>query len=553
MKLRILAAACFTATCVSCIDINNELGRDLIATDQQYDIYTVEIPVEDISVKFTDELSGLSSNWISIGAVRDEEYGLTTRSAAFSLVPVYDTLDFGRDPIYCGFHFAAPLDTVSITDDSQQYILQNVHVYELEEAIDFSKKSGTNTLVKHKGKRITKGIPVFNGTDSLSFDFTEEFGKKYMQILQSDLDTMPHYTAKYPGIFITMDPPVGNGGRINMFDVSCFVVYDNVYTVDRARTAELKFNAIYDGVRKDTSFFFLYGEPEFFDEYEYIENMTRVPQYSYNMTTHETRGSEGPVQGDILIEGGGGLKPVISAADLQRKALAAIKDKGDPSKVIINRATLVLPFTMPDDYRQLEYYPQVLSPTCRIVPEDKDKDISFAGLTDASNSQENQGDLDRSNLQYVPDITHHLQELIRLDDPSKISNYDIWLLIVSNEEIETATSTNEQNEYYQQMMYASYYNNLYNGYGYGYGYSPYGYGYGGYGGYGYGGYGYGGYGYSNYYSYAMMAAMYGSSSSSTTTTPVLDLSRFYKARLTGPGAKCGRVPTLKITYSLPRE
>ena len=537
----LVAASCATA----CVTVDPELGRDLIAIDQQYDIYTATLPLDDILVSMPDKLSGLSSQWITVGAIRDPQYGLTTRSAAFALVPVDSTLNFGSDPVFKGFHFAAPLDTVSCPSSEQRHILQNVNVYELAEPIDFSKENGTNTPVARKGTRITRGIPVFSGTDSLSFDFTEEFGKKYMGILPSDLDSMSHYTARFPGICIEMDPPVGEGGRINMFGLSCFSVNSSgIYYVNQSRAAELKFSAVYDGVRKDTSFFFIYGEPEFFDAYEYIENTTRLPQYAYNVTTHETAGRVGPAAESISIEGGGGLKPVVSAESLRRKVLDEIGAKGDVSRIVINRATLTLPFDMPADYRELDYYPKVLSPTCRIVS--SDGKATFASLTDSSNSSEDQGDINRSHLHYAPDITHHLQEMIRLRDTDKIGNYDIWLLVVSNETVETATSTNAQNEYYQNMMYASYYNNLYNGGGYYGGYGGY---YGGYGGYGYGGYGYNNY--SNYYSYMMMASMM-SGGGSSTTVQMLDLSRFYRGTLNGPAA-AGRVPTLTITYAVPRE
>ena len=545
MKRNIVPALLAAVLCTSCFEVNPELGKDLIATDQQYDIHTVTLPVEDIILSMPNDLTGLSQQWITVGALRDAEFGLTTRSAAFSLVPVKDTLDFGTDPIFKAFHFAAPRDTISCLAESQQYILQNVNVYELEEAIDYTQENGTNSPVRHRGKRITKGIPVYNGQDSLSFDFSEEFGKKYLGILQSDLDSMKHFTAKFPGIYIEMDPPMGEGGRINLFDISCFSVNNSgIYYINSDKAAELKFSAIYDGVRKDTSFFFIYGEPEFFDAYEYIEKTTRLPQYSYNVTTHESAGRVGPAVEKIPIEGGGGLKPVLSAEGLRASVREALSPYGDPDRIIINRASLRLPFEMPDDWRALKHFPTVLSPTSRILS-DAGK-ATFANLTDASNTQENQGDIDRSNLCYSPDITHHLQELIRLKTLEKIGNYDIWFLIVSNEQIETATSTNAQNEYYQNMLYSTYYNDLYNGGGY-------------YGGYGYGGYGYGGYGgygynnYSNYYSYMLMSSLM-NAGSSLTTVQMLDLSRYYHGMLNGPAnADPGRRPEVTIVFSVPRE
>ena len=94
-------------------------------------------------------------------------------------------------------------------------------------------------------------------------------------------------------------------------------------------------------------------------------------------------------------------------------------------------------------------------------------------------------------------------------------------------------------------MYAQYYNSLYGGYG---GYGGYGYGYG----YGYGDYG--GYGYgSNYYSLAMLNALYSGSGTTTTTTQELDTARFYKAVLNGPATASDSKPSLVVTYSFPKE
>ena len=114
---------------------------------------------------------------------------------------------------------------------------------------------------------------------------------------------------------------------------------------------------------------------------------------------------------------------------------------------------------------------------------------------------------------------HHVQQIIRQKDKEDISDYDIWMLIMH---VETTTTTNseanEMAQYYQQIAYASYANQLYGG-GYGGGY------YGGYGGYGYGGYGYG---YNNYYNYMMMAQYAAASATTTSTSLELDKDRFYE-------------------------
>ena len=194
-------------------------------------------------------------------------------------------------------------------------------------------------------------------------------------------------------------------------------------------------------------------------------------------------------------------------------------------------------------------YPARLSPTCRITlenDESEEEQVTYAGLTDASVETENQGDINRSLNCYAPDISHHVQEILRRTEDSNYSDYDIWLLNMAEEVVETQGSGNsELSDYYRNLMYYDYYNSIYNPYGYG-GY------YGGYYGYGYDSY----YGMSNYYNY-MLAAQYASQSSSSTSVSMqLDNDRYYKCILRGPDADGGlseknkNLPRLIVTYSV---
>jgi hypothetical protein len=536
----LLMTAVVILCCASCVKKNDLLGSNLLADNQNYDTYTVEFPLEDIKMEMADSLSGYSSSRIAIGAIRDDEYGLTTRGSAFTLVPINDSLDFGKNAKFKSFHFSALSDSVSINDESQRYILQNIYVYELSSALDYNNYN-TNSSVSHLNKLITKGVPVYNGTDdTLSFDFTKEFGEKYMKILQSDLDSISHYTKKFPGIYMCTNNPVGMGGRINLFKLG--VGYNTSYYYITSNYAELKFTADY-GTRTavDTSFLFYFGPTTRTSISKYISASTTVPQYAFNCTGHESKSKAGKATDKIKIEGGGGLKPVISASEIRTKLMAEISKHGNPANAVINKASIVLPFLFPDDYTKMYLYPQILSPTCKIVT---DTSTTFAGLSDASASTENQGDINRSLCEYTPDISFHVQAMLKLKDLSKLSNYNVWLLIMAKEtsSSSSSSSSSDYSSYYNSLMYSNYYNNMYSGYG-------------GYGGYGYSGYGYGdyGYGYSNYYNY-MMAAAYSSSasSSSSSTTSTLDKDRYYRAVLNGPTSS-GSKPKMVVTYSLPKS
>ena len=141
----------------------------------------------------------------------------------------------------------------------------------------------------------------------------------------------------------------------------------------------------------------------------------------------------------------------------------------DIGAVVINKASLILPFDDPA-LSEKRIYPTMLSPTCRLKSEvvsDEGENVNsvyYAGLTDASVSTENHGDVNWSLLNYAPDITHHVQEVIKLDDDADFSTRDIWLLIMATETVTETTDNSAMNEYMQNLLYNSYYNHL-SGYG----------------------------------------------------------------------------------------
>jgi Predicted membrane protein len=566
VKICGLAAAAFVILgSHSCVKVDNSLGSNLIPLSQLYDVYSAEFPLTDINMKMLDSLTGYSNTRITIGAVRDAEFGLTTRSCALSLVPVVDSVDFGRNPEFKYFRFTAARDTISFADVSEADILQNINVYELAKPMEFD-IIDLNTPLEHKSERITDGVPVYNGKDSLSFRFSRAFGEKYMKITNSDLKDMKAYLAKFPGIYIDTDSPEGIGGRINMFNLQLGI--NTSYGYITKDYAELAFSAEYNGVRKDSTVVFYFSPNDFVKldsliyrkkNSDYADYYT-FPQYCFNSTSHESRDREGKASEYIHIEGGGGLKAVFSAEEILGRLRDEISRHGDPAEAVVTRATMVLPFEMPEDYNEMYKFPDYISPTCRLSYEEG---VSFASLTDVSSSSEDPGRLNRSLLQYAPDITYHIQKLLQATDDAKLSNYDIWTLLMSTEYFITENDTSaKMTEYMYNMQQMMYLNQLYGGYGgYGYGYGGYGYGYGGYGYGGYGGYGYdgyGGYGYgsmSNYYSMALLASMYNSSSTTSNRKSKIDMDkdRYFNAVLNGPEAPGGRVPTIRVVYALPKD
>ena len=551
-KLLVLLVAALPVA-AGCVKVDRSLGQGLVDKSLLFDTYTVEFPLEEISMQAAEDLSGYSSTRVTVGAIRDEVFGLTTRESGFSLIPALDTLDLGDNPRALNMQLYLESDSLSCADPSQKAILQNLYVTALTAPLPTDDVRNTREIA-HGTELVSDGLPVLNGTSGLRINFTQAFAQQYVDKLneigpvfkdrqnEDGIDRYQEWVEAMPGIYLQTDIPEGLGGRINLFNLSTLSVSSNKYYRNN-NLAVLKVHSRWNGVEKDSTFLLIPGEPEFVDEVSAVNNSTGFYQYAFNRTVQETH--SGMDAGKrILVEGGGGVKPVISARELQRKTREAILSHGgDPDKSVIVKASILLPFDLPESYEDLDFYPSILSPTIRttIKADDGTERVSFAGLTDASVSSENQGDIDRSNLVYSPDITYHLQETLSRTDLDTATNADIWLLVIHTQKVANASESLYDNEYYQQLLYASYYNSLYGG-GYGYG------------GYGYSSYGYGGYGYnSNYYSYLMLAQMMAASTEqSYSYTSELDKDRYYRGILCGPESTT-RQPSFRVTVATPKD
>ena len=491
----------------ACVKVDEQLGQNLIPTDQLWDVFSpkaANFVENDIELKISDSLSAYTSRRIVFGATKDDELGTCTKATSFTLVPTLKDLDLGENTVVRQFHFSAIRDTLSTVNDYQQRMMQNVFVYSLKEPLD-STILYTNSLspgVKQAGaaltnrerfldlsKLISKGVPVYDGGDSLSFDFSAEYSarvvegvKAFRKVYTEKKDTLlSDYLSLVPGIYIESEVPTSKGGRINMFNFELQFDSNNYIS---GNYAELKITADY-GDRKgvDTAFLFTYGPADFI-----ATGVSELPsQYAFNGSTHESEVAytTGVSATDkIYVEGGSGVKPVIKAAGIKRIVhdLISEADIVNPSEVVINKATVTLPYNVEGDWDKLNKFPVVLSPTVRLHGTDDSgvTYVSYAGLTDASIESENQGKINRSISVYSPDMSHHVQEILRLekkegesdaDFEARLSKYDIWFLIIAEEINETTNNNSAYDDYYNSLMYSSYYNNMmYDPYGYGYGY-----------------------------------------------------------------------------------
>ena len=571
MKSVVPAIVAVLVCCGSCVEVNPELGKNLLPVWESGSFHSTEVSLGEVDIRMADSLSGFSDSRIVIGSINEPTFGVVEKRSVVNLVPLFkkgDTLDLATFLDSASFrvksfHLCVAADTTSWALSSQAPILQNVYVNPLLSPIDPETDYDCNDVAGKikvdKGRSIIKGTPVINGTDSLSFDFTEEYAMEYVRGMdKAAASDFSEYNKRFPGFCISTDPAKSEGGRIDMFKLQLGFDQSSGLTGNLAHLSLSYIPAAEaskgEAARKDTSFTFYLGVDDFYDVDSLFTNSATgsFPQHALNLSTHGSRSKAAGAGNEILVEGGGGLKPVVRAVYLRETARQIIRDSArvvygrEPSEeemsaVIINKARLTFPFEYEDAmYETMYQYPARLSPVCRIHSKDDTNLVTYASLTDNSDENENQGDIDRHNLAYSPDITYHLREIIGMREGSDkmksllAGDYDVWLLCMANETVTTTSSSDsDMSEYYQYLAYQNYYNSMYGGYG----------------GYGYGGYGYGD-SYSNYYSY-MMASMYASGSQTTTSSLMkLDPNRYYRAVLNGPSF-AGRRPTLTISFTIP--
>ncbi len=556
--IRLIAISAVAAAMASCVKTDFTLGNNVMPDNERFVTEWIDIPLDSIEMRLIDKLSGYSSLRINVGSIYDESNGvkkISRRGSAMFLIPVSSEVNWGKNQAFESFIVHTSLDTLSYENDSQRYIMQNIRAYDLRDLSSYDPDSTFfqnfryTSDIRNKdfeGKTpVSQGTIAYGGSKNLTIPLNESFAKSYIGEGKETIDTASVYTRKHPGFYLCCDDPVSTGGRFNFFKVGLDYDSDSYYIKDCY--AELKFKADY-GTRSqvDTSVIFAIGADDFTESATY---------YAFNVCEEDYLGGAAPTgkaEKEVYIDGGTGLKPMIRAERLRNTILDSLASRGIykdvqaaalSEKIILNRASLILPFDAPD-YKEWKFFPDILNPTIRVTT-NNGKNVSYAGITDASVSDEDQGNINYDISAYCPDITHHLQTILSTD-PDKnaetLEKANIWLLALAQETFTVKTQSNSQADYYNQMAYLSYYNSMMGGYGYG--------------GYGYGGYGYGGY--DNYYNYYMMQSMYdsmynNSNGTSTSTTAMLDKDRFYRCSLNGPKAIDKATPYLRLVYSYLKE
>ncbi len=417
----------FTSIVASCITVDKSVGDNYVPEDQLFDVKFADIELP-ISVNSMDSLQAFSTTYMTVGAMRTEEFGLYEVGSMANLAPLsYDTtaIRFGDDPQIKRIYLAAPISALSTFVDGQEAIPQDIYVYRTKKAIDSTlvySSSFTQDFIEEEPLNATAS--TFFGIDTIKVYLNNEYGAELLSATDEELDSLDLFTQRFKGIYIKSSTPELVGGRINLASyASAYVHIDYSFQPDEAGAE-----------RKDTTISLHFGD-----------------YYCVNTSSYSTKDLETTVNSETLpVEGAAGVKPFISAK-LLKSAIdnwALENNISDTDKIGIISATYHLPFDIPEDFN-METYPQYLFPTERIYS-DTTGYRYYSLIVDQYSSGNNLGLQNRSLSEYYGDFSSYIQNLIIKDTETVSMEDDIWFvnLVASYDSYTGSTTTYLDTENY---------------------------------------------------------------------------------------------------------
>ncbi|MBQ0123850.1 MAG: DUF4270 family protein [Bacteroidales bacterium] len=393
---------------VACVNVDNTLGSGFVPSNQMMEmkIESFDLPME---LACADSIQSGYISSMQLGSVATQTYGPFSAAMAVSFTPAVDSIDWGKDPKFLQMSLGFGLETSFCPSSDQEFIPQNIYIYQLKVPLDSTKVYPNSITEKdYDPTPINAGTIVYTGNGDISTYLTEDFGKKLFEFSMSQLDSTEYFMKHFYGLYIKTDQMEEGtlGGRLNKVDLSASMVYLTYRCTDA------------DGKPAYRTASFALG-----DKYS-------VNTYKSSSKKLETRNPEDA----LYFEGLSGVKPVIRAKALKKMIEDWAKQTNtDLNKVLISRAKIELPFDYNGDRTSLDKYPANLFPCKRALNESIASYVYYEPIDEVDDAVFEAGDMNRSQMNYTTDMGIYLQSLLKKSDSEITAFDDLWLMPTSEE------------------------------------------------------------------------------------------------------------------------
>lgn len=402
--------------CTSCITSNKNIGTSFATDDLQLISKKVSFDIP-LTLATPDSIQSYSTTTMLVGEIKNKLFGTAKSGSVSFIIPSSDTCFLGFDPKLINAYAIISIDSTFTTIPSQEGMAQNITLYKLTSDIDTTKMFNTSfASTDFDPKPISVGSSVYYGEDSIKIMISDEYAEELLRTSQKEFDSTDLFIKRMKGIYMTATTASTNaeGGRLNYIPVSKSYIRVNYQLTDPGQGF----------LDHDTSQVFVLGY------YSAINTLT-------NTSSHLATSSPSDY---LYMDCWSGVKPKIKGETIKGILQNwAINNGFDNKRVIIARAYLTFPFETPEDFNNVDNYPDLIYPCT--VAESADSVRFFYPLSEIY-SNTYKGALSRSLKHYTCDITSYVQEVISTDkilDSSK----DLWIM-----PIRTVTDESSGTTYY---------------------------------------------------------------------------------------------------------
>lgn len=424
-KISVLILSAGILSTAACVIVDNSLGSNFVPSSQILDINieSFDLPME---LACADSIQSGYVSTMQLGSISTETFGTFDAAMAVSFTPAVDSIDWGKNPKFLQMSFGMSSDSSFCPTEDQNYVPQNIYIYQLKVPLDSTKVYPDSITEKdYDPTPISTGVIIYTGSGDIAGYLTEAFGKKLFDFTMAQLDSTEYFMKHFYGLYIKTDTMEEGtlGGRLNKIDLNSAMVYLTYCCTDN------------DGKTAYRTASFVLG-----DKYS-------VNTYHSSSKKLETANPENAIYFEALS----GVKPVVRAKALKAMIENWAEMTGiDMDKLLITRAKIELPFDYNGDRTSLDKYPGNLFPCRRALNKSIASYVYYEPFDEVDDDVFELGEMNRSLMSYSTDVGIYLQDLLKKSDSEITAFDDIWFMPTSE-----VTDSSTGNIYYT-VNYADY-------------------------------------------------------------------------------------------------
>ena len=385
-----------------CVEVDKTLGLAFVPDNA---MVAVEQAVFDVPI-YTAKLDSVITSSTSVGSVgylNHPEFGLFTAGSVFRMLPYTLGFDYGSTAI---------LDSAVLTiyvatrtrlnnDVPANYTCtpQPLALYELDRDLAYNTNYYNNSLKSNDyiPTPISENY-TYTGGDTIKIHLENSFANRLMIASEEERANDTLFLQKFKGFYLAADTSgasAGDGGQVSYFDLTTTYLTLTYHLTDNP----------------DSACYFYYfieqGTPNF-NVYEH--GSSTLSNYDDPLPSPAAT---------VYLEGLAGVKPYINFDQVKDSIVQLMqRERKDTSKLVINKAELVVPVDYPASSLDL-------CPT-RLTLSYKDTSDNFSFLTDTY-FESFDGALNRSLQQYSFNLTYYVQGMFNDQTLYHASARDMYL------------------------------------------------------------------------------------------------------------------------------